>query len=431
MDIAVSIIMPSLNVVNYIEESITSVLNQTLTNIEVICVDAGSTDGTLEIIKRLSTCDNRIILLHSNKKSYGYQVNRGLEIATGEYIAVVETDDFIGPDMYFELYEKAKRLDVDIIKSDYYAYWTQDNEEKFFLDRKNFIDIDLYNTIIEPKRYAHIATDDWYLWTGIYKRKLLIDHNILLSETNGAAFQDIGFIHRTNVAAKRAYYIQKKYYRYCIDRADSSSNSGKGLLYSYYEFQSLYNEFKNGDKDILIALYGRMAKSFTCCCFELDAQYISSNESYRVAFNWFCLRLTEAIKTGVIGEFNIHPGIWDNVQIMITSFEDFTKKRNERFEIIESKLQNKSIIIFGCGNYGYTAYQWALKRGIRVAAFMDNNSSLWGTFINNIEIVNPNRICSYGEDYIFLVANEKYCKEMAEQLKENGVVEDYIIRYKL
>ena len=91
----VSVIMPSLNVVSYIRECIESVVNQTLKDIEIICVDAGSTDGTLEVLEEYTAKDNRIKLLHSDKKSYGYQMNMGIDAATGEYIGIVETDDYI------------------------------------------------------------------------------------------------------------------------------------------------------------------------------------------------------------------------------------------------------------------------------------------------------------------------------------------------
>lgn len=92
----VSIIMPSLNVVDYIDECIQSALKQTLSEIEIICVDAGSTDGTWE--KLISYADNpeykdHIILLQSEVKSYGYQINLALRQAIGEYIAILETDE--------------------------------------------------------------------------------------------------------------------------------------------------------------------------------------------------------------------------------------------------------------------------------------------------------------------------------------------------
>jgi glycosyltransferase involved in cell wall biosynthesis len=89
----VSVILPSLNVVEYIEECLFSVINQTLKEIEIICVDAGSTDGTLDIIRKYQNLDTRIHLIQSEIKSYGKQMNMGVSAAKGEYVGIVETDD--------------------------------------------------------------------------------------------------------------------------------------------------------------------------------------------------------------------------------------------------------------------------------------------------------------------------------------------------
>jgi glycosyltransferase involved in cell wall biosynthesis len=118
----ISIILPSYNVAKYIEECIESVINQTLKETEIICVDAGSTDGTIDILENYAKKDSRIIIVHSNKKSYGYQVNIGINKAKGKYIGIVETDDFIDKKMYEELYDYANKLDADVVKTPFIEY---------------------------------------------------------------------------------------------------------------------------------------------------------------------------------------------------------------------------------------------------------------------------------------------------------------------
>lgn len=103
----VSVLIPSLNVAPYIEECLQSVINQSLKDIEIICIDANSTDGTLEILKDYAKKDSRIKLIVSEKKSYGYQMNLGLKAARGEYIGIVESDDYIKPLMFERLYRVA------------------------------------------------------------------------------------------------------------------------------------------------------------------------------------------------------------------------------------------------------------------------------------------------------------------------------------
>ena len=109
--------MPSLNVGDYMEQCLSSVLNQSLKDIEVICVDAGSTDQTLDIIKKHQIIDKRIKIIHSDKKSYGHQVNLGLKEAKGIYISIIETDDYIDENMFKDLYESSKDNTIDIIKA--------------------------------------------------------------------------------------------------------------------------------------------------------------------------------------------------------------------------------------------------------------------------------------------------------------------------
>ena len=85
----VTVIMPSLNVRKYISTCIESVLAQTLQDIEILAVDAGSDDGTLEILQDYARRDERIRLIHSDKRSYGYQINLGISLAQGDYIGIV------------------------------------------------------------------------------------------------------------------------------------------------------------------------------------------------------------------------------------------------------------------------------------------------------------------------------------------------------
>ena len=88
----ISVLMPSLNVGPYIRACIESVVNQTLENIEILCIDAGSTDGTLEVLREYEQADPRVQVIVSDVKSYGYQMNLGLRAARGQYIGIVETE---------------------------------------------------------------------------------------------------------------------------------------------------------------------------------------------------------------------------------------------------------------------------------------------------------------------------------------------------
>lgn len=430
MDIKVSVIMPSLNVVGYIEESIRSVMQQTINEIEIICVDAGSDDGTLSVIQELMSQDSRIVLINSCKKSYGYQVNEGIKIAKGEYIAIVETDDYVSKNMYEQLYGLAKQNNADIAKSDYYAYYTLKNGERFNLKRATCTDKPLYGVPFKGLEKIFISEDDWYLWTGIYKKSFLKKNNIFFHESAGAAFQDIGFIHKTNVNAQRIVYSQHCLYYYCIDRAESSSNSGKGLLFSCAEFKSLLDDYAQEDNPIVLKqLYLRMTKSLMCCLNDIDSVDVFKKQEYLDAYKWLRNQIKKAIDMNVINMNDMSVGLREKASIFLDSQETYIRYRKEQEAIIERSINGKNVIVFGCGNIGYAAYRWLKKSKHVITCFMDNNSDLWGKMIDETPIVDPKECTNYAEEF-FVVANEKYYLEIVNQLCDNGISRDRIIIFK-
>jgi glycosyltransferase involved in cell wall biosynthesis len=170
-------------------------LSQTLREIEIIAVDAGSTDGTLELLREYSARDSRIRLLLSDRKSYGYQVNMGIDEANGEYIAVVETDDYIDSDMYSVLYTAARSSRAEVVKGDYDMFITKKDGSTLFVTNKMFSGDNkkLYGRVICPLDYPFVHTDDISIWKGIYDRGFILDNNIRCNETSGAAYQDRAF----------------------------------------------------------------------------------------------------------------------------------------------------------------------------------------------------------------------------------------------
>ena len=124
----VSIVVPIYNVEKYLRECLDSIVNQTLKDIEIICVNDGSTDSCPQILEEFSKKDNRIKVINKANSGYGASMNIGLAAATGEYIGIVESDDFVKTNMFEDLYNLAKENDADVVKSDWFYYWTKNNE---------------------------------------------------------------------------------------------------------------------------------------------------------------------------------------------------------------------------------------------------------------------------------------------------------------
>lgn len=122
----VSVIVPIYKVERYLCQCIDSILAQTLKDIEVILVDEGDLDACRAICDMYefgAKKDSRIRTIHEKSGGYGASVNKGFYIAQGEYISIIESDDFIKPTMYEEMYNYAKKLGADVVKTPYYEYW--------------------------------------------------------------------------------------------------------------------------------------------------------------------------------------------------------------------------------------------------------------------------------------------------------------------
>lgn len=246
----VSIIMPSLNVVKYIKECMDSVVNQTLKDIEIICVDAGSTDGTLEILKEYTKKDKRIKLIISDKKSYGYQMNLGIDAASGEYLGIVETDDYIKLNMYEKLYKVAKEQGCEVLKCDLEEFWGDGFKKKTYAPLA--YDKDIYHVLWDKNQLKNtqkgidlilsLITNTWNMnQPGLYKMDFIKNNNIRFNETPGAAYQDTGFWFITQFLANTIFYLNKAYYCYRKDNENSSCNSKNKVFDLCAEYQAIYS----------------------------------------------------------------------------------------------------------------------------------------------------------------------------------------------
>jgi len=235
----VSVVMPSLNVGQYIEECLKSVINQTLEDIQIICVDSGSTDGTLEILETYAKKDSRIEIINADRKSYGYQVNLGFAAAKGKYIGIVETDDYIPENMYQRLYEVAEENNVEIVKANFCRFFGEGTERIF---HKGYIASKLryYNRIIDPWEMPQMLLEAFYTWAGIYNRSFIEKNNIRHNETPGASYQDNGFYFQTMACARRLYLITDEMYRLRRDNPNSSMNNKAKVFCVCNEFDFIY-----------------------------------------------------------------------------------------------------------------------------------------------------------------------------------------------
>lgn len=223
----VSILVPIFNVEKYLRQCLDSVVNQSLKDIEIICIDDGSTDSSPQIIKEYAKDDPRFTIITKKNSGYGDSMNKGLEKAKGEYIGIVESDDWVDVDMFENLYKIAVDNKVDVVKSNFYFYSGLGNTNKKF-QLVNHIDSE---KVINPIETNSVFFPQAAIWTGLYKKSFLSKNNIAFLPTPGASYQDTGFNFKVWASAEKAFLTNDAYLHYRIDN-DNSSVKSKGKIFA-------------------------------------------------------------------------------------------------------------------------------------------------------------------------------------------------------
>lgn len=255
----VSVIVPIYNVEPYLKECLDSIVNQSLKEIEIICVNDGSKDNSLAIMQEYANNDSRVKIISKDNSGYGHTMNVGLDAATGKYIGIVEPDDYIKLDMYETLYNLAEKHQVDLIKADAAQFEDKDGK-RVYVDYKlasNPGQKKYYNKIIKPNDEIDVYTLIMNTWMGIYNRDFLNKHNIRHNETPGASFQDNGFWFQTFAWAEKAYFLDKTFYMKRRDNPNSSVHDPNKVFCMSEEYKFIKGFLDNNPhlKDDLKYMY--------------------------------------------------------------------------------------------------------------------------------------------------------------------------------
>lgn len=173
-NIKISVIIPAFNVEKYIERCINSVIQQSLKEIEIIVIDDGSTDRTLEIIQKIQKSDKRIVIIEQKNQGSSMARNSGLEVARGKYISFLDSDDWMEENYLYDIYMYAEKNLLDIVVTDFYK-----DDGKTFSYRQ---DLSVENNkFFSGKRYLeHIFNGNGYpnVWDKMVRRELYEENNI-------------------------------------------------------------------------------------------------------------------------------------------------------------------------------------------------------------------------------------------------------------
>lgn len=204
----ISVIVPVYNTSMYLEKCLTSLINQTLTDIEIICINDGSTDNSLEILEKFAKEDSRIKVLSQENAGLSVTRNNGIKAATGEYIGFVDSDDYVDSSFYEKLYTAAKNNNADLScatiirkRPDTEKYRVHYTEEKIYTELK-----DKLETCSIPKCC--------YVWNKIYRTELIKDYPF----KTGVYFEDVLWTPEVLKRANKLVSVPEVNYYYMVNK---------------------------------------------------------------------------------------------------------------------------------------------------------------------------------------------------------------------
>lgn len=375
----ISVLVPVCNVENYLEQCLDSLISQSFNDIEIICVDDGSTDQSGAILDRYAASDRRLTVIHKKNTGYGNSMNVAMDRATGNYLAILESDDFAEPDMLQKLYEAASAHGADVVKGNYYNYW--DGKDVFSNRVGNYPTGELLNSHACPELLNLPDT----IWSCLYKRSFLCKHKIRFHETPGASYQDISFALQVWLYAEKVYIIHDPLLHYRRDNPNSSMNNPSKLFCVFDEYQ--WAEEKLGDaldKDI------RLREHFAASKY---GDFL--NHYYRVGVQFqyaLLVRLEQLLREdrekGWITESAFVPSVWDQIGDIGRDMDAFFKKTARVVwdaRLAACKIKNREVyrdaffaqltayskvFVYGAGQVGKRLAKGILERDGQVDAFL-------------------------------------------------------------
>ena len=232
----VSIIIPVYNTDKYLKDCLDSLLNQTLKEIEIICIDDGSTDNSLSILKEYAKIDNRIIILKQNNKGAGVARNYGMSIAKGEYLLFLDSDDFFNENLLYDTVNVGDNTLVDIVvflfqiyKNNNIAYNNETYGVYGFI-KKNCTNL-IFNYHMEPNNF--FLNFNPAPWNKLFRHSFIKKHGLYFQ--NNRRTNDLYFTMTSLISTKKIYFLDKVLVYYRIDLINNSQSTNSYYPFDFYK----------------------------------------------------------------------------------------------------------------------------------------------------------------------------------------------------
>lgn len=224
MEVKVSVIVPIYRVEPYLERCVASLRGQTLKELEIILVDDGSPDGCPAICDRLAAEDERIKVIHKENEGLGMARNTGLELARGEYVGFVDSDDFVEAAMFETLWQAARKWDADMVLSGaiHCEQGVQDEKKHCFFQNEVFEGADGVKKLLLGIAGAlpEEAADSRYgfsVWKNLYRTGCVRASGVTFPSERKIISEDVAFLLDFVPHIQKAVGIPDAFYHYCVN----------------------------------------------------------------------------------------------------------------------------------------------------------------------------------------------------------------------
>lgn len=303
----ISVIVPIYNAESYLDQCLGSIEGQTYRKLEIICLNDGSTDNSLGIMEKHAENDERIVVIDKCNQGYGATCNRGLDEAHGDYLSIVEPDDWLETSMYAAMVAQLALFNqvIDVVKTPYWRIWLPDTPQQRKLNCS-------YRDRIHPpsqpftiKDAAHLLTHHPSIWSAIYRASFLREHGIRFKEIPGAGWADNPFLIETLCQADAIAYLDEPFYCYREETPEKSRafalNNTLLPLERWNDMMDALERLHISDPRILRAHYSRGFTYLSGIIEEVDLEH----DHVRKAAEHMFLRMDSTI---VLSDPEISPG---------------------------------------------------------------------------------------------------------------------------
>ena len=389
----VSVVVPIYGVEKYIKQCLDSILAQTLKDIEVILVDDGSPDRSGEIADEYALKDSRIKVIHQANQGYGVAVNVGLDLAQGEYVAIVEPDDYIEPDMYEKLYNQITKFDADLCKASFYKYNSQaknkeQENEIWKYDVQNIEDFPCDRTFT-IKEFPKLLIFHASVWSILYKKEFLRLNNIRFNNTQSSSYQDFPFITEVLCKAKKICVLQDYLYHWRLEENQNSSTSSNGekLLMMPMQCENAKIIIKN------LGLYEELKEAMYMHFYLANGFFNKIQKQYRYEYFKRLTNLYDELRCDKTFHFKFFENK-DQIKFIKTilkkRYMDTVKSRT--FKKIVSKNKHQRIVFWGASLFLKDFIENNNLKNTNIIGIIDKDVSKKGNKFGEYKIFAPEDI---------------------------------------